>query len=268
MQILVKSLIGKTIALQVDPSDTILDIKKKIFEREGIPVEQQRLIFNAFQHEDFVQLRSCGVQNFSTFHLVLKLRGNGDMMKNHIKSMHPLENEENVNLDSCVSVTLDDSISLVDHSKLFKVEVKKTGQEIEGTTIFDSQAKTAGFISQTILPSNEEINVTVNAGSTQNQAGSLHYDYSWKFRTKDLKPIRVFLKVKEDKNDNTKKAILLDRQSGALYSELLAKISTKLRVKVEELDSIYFESTDIAIENNVDALQVNDCEVLDVVLKK
>jgi small subunit ribosomal protein S27Ae len=84
MQIFIKTLTGKTLTLQVTKNDTIECVKIQIDTKEGIPADEQRLIYNGQPLEDEYTLEYYNIEGESTIHLVLSLLGGAKKRKKKV----------------------------------------------------------------------------------------------------------------------------------------------------------------------------------------
>ncbi|CAF3942031.1 unnamed protein product [Adineta steineri] len=85
-EIIVKTLTGKAIILDMEPSDTIENVKAKIQDKEGIPPDQQCFVFAGKRLEEGQMLSDYNIHPGSILHFILRLRGGGWFIQVHIRT--------------------------------------------------------------------------------------------------------------------------------------------------------------------------------------
>ena len=252
-------LTGKTLTLEVMGSDTIIKIKMKVQDLESVSVDQQRMVFAGRVLEDEQTLAHYNIQKESTIHLILRLRGNGNSIKQDdglpIPEYAPNESTIPSNTRFIVKfpykkggIKTNDASTYLNinrsRTKFFsgclKLVESETNANVEGRVIIDSTSDTVAFVPNDILYPGKRYILRIDTSKVYNDKGFMKPHYVTSCSEYDVKSFKEYTIRTVDKlrfftrhvDINQPVESFIDRSTNNFVQELQSQVCKKLSQKL------------------------------------
>jgi hypothetical protein len=263
VQVFVKGLNGETYTFDIDLTANTLRLCEKIQEKLKIPIDTQRLIYSGKQLEHDRPFYVYKIEKEATIHLILRLRGNGDMLKNHILKYHPLNNTI-IEPNGVISVFFDKTIKCKDCKSALKlIYIDKPNKYIDGLVLYDSKDSELCFVPIQPMKQGKKLKVEVKPEGLEGPTEFIHTDYSWELTVKKLEPIQICIKMNGDTIP-----FIFGRFSKNLYNHFIKCVSSILGIKSSQITKIVHSDENIIIESDMDILEIKKDDLITILIEE